>query len=136
MAAIARVSQLCLCPAIGTKPVALVPVKQGTGLRQNGKFSLWQQTRYREAAQIHEIFFRRRGTRKPATAISVDAQQDPFGGICLPKRLQFSIGYNGPVTIHMDMPRRGLFQQAVEPLLISSVIGAAVEDISEKSERV
>ena len=54
----------------------------------------------------------------------------------MPKRLQFPVGYNGLVTVHMDMPRRGLFQQAVEPFLISSVIGAAVEETSEKSQRV
>ena len=59
-----------------------------------------------------------------------------FGRICLVKNLQLSVGCNGLVTVHMDMPRRRLIQQMAQPFLISSVIGAAVEGISEKSEQV
>ena len=52
MAAIARIPHLGLYPAICTEPVALMPMKQGAGLRQNGKLSLRQRSRHRKAAQI------------------------------------------------------------------------------------
>ena len=50
------------------------------------------------------------------------------------KNLQFSVDYHGLITVNMDMPRRGLFEQAAQPFFVSSVIGAAIEGISEESE--
>ena len=50
VAALARIAHFSLHPAIGAKPVVLMPMQQGTGLGENGKLSLWQHPRHRKAA--------------------------------------------------------------------------------------
>ena len=82
MAAVTRIAHFRLHPAIGAKPVALMPMQQGTGLGENGKLALRQRSRHRKAAQIHEAFVRLRRTCKPAGAIRIDAEKNAFRRIC------------------------------------------------------
>ena len=86
MAAVARIAHLRLHPAIGAKPVALMPMQQGAGLGENGKLALRQRSRHRKAAQIHEVVVRLRRTGKPAGAIRIDAEKNTFRRICCSQR--------------------------------------------------
>ncbi len=134
VAAVARIAHLRLHPAIGAKPVALMPVQQGASLGENGELALWQRSRHRKAAQIHEgvVCLRRAG--KPARAIRIDAEKNTVRRICIRKGLKFSVPDKGFIAVHVNVPRRRLFKQALKPGLIGSLVGAAVEGVSEVSE--
>ena len=134
MAAVTRIAHLRLRPAIGAKPVALVPMQQRAGLGENGKLALWQRSRHRKAAQIHEVVIGLRRAGKPARAIRIDAEKDTFRRICALKRLQLSRVDKGFIAAHVDVPRRRLEKQAREPGFIGSLVGAAVERVSQVSE--
>jgi hypothetical protein len=116
--------------------MALMPVQQGSGLGQNGKLAPWQQTFRRQAPQIHETVLGRRCAGKPSLTIFIDSQKYAFSRIRLPERLQPPACGECLVPVHVNMPRSGKFQEAVQPFPVGSAIGAAVERIAEKSERI
>jgi hypothetical protein len=134
MPPVARVAHFSLDPAIGAEPVVRVPMQERTRLGQDGQFALRQRSCRGKAAQVHQAFLRLHRACKPAAAPGIDAEEHAFRRARRLEGLQFSVPDEGFIAAHVDVPGRRLDEQAREPDLIGSVVGAAVEGISEEGE--
>jgi hypothetical protein len=104
VAAVACVFHVCRMAAIGAKSVALMPMKEGTRLREHAELHRRQLTSNRQTSEIDKLFTFASAAGKPADATFINAKQNIFVGNRSCKCLKLPFIDNRFVAQQLEMP--------------------------------